>query len=120
MLLNTLLNCDTNLSAATGPMLFPVFGRGRALPPAIGEEIRSEALEAMAGFLTGPCSCQVKEMNPGYDLLLAANWLAVFEGGEVKDVTLPPVIAKARVSSDAPGKPANPPSPKPANRKSNQ
>ena len=28
----------------------------------------------MAEFLTGPCSCEVKEMNPGYDLLLAANW----------------------------------------------
>ena len=109
MLVNMLLNCDTNLSAATGPMLFPIFGRGRALPPAMGEEIRAEALEAMAGFLTGACSCQVKEMNPGYDLLLAANWNAALEGGEVKEVELPPVIGKAQISTATTSQPADPP-----------
>jgi hypothetical protein len=110
MLANMLLNCDSNLAAATGPMLFPIFGRGRALPPAMGEEIRAESLEAMAGFLTGACSCQVKEMNPGYDLLLAANWNAALEGGDLKDVELPPVIGQAQISSAATSKPQDPPS----------
>jgi hypothetical protein len=74
MLVNLLLNWSTNLTAAKETMLFPIFGRGRVVPPAIGEEIRAEAIREMAQFLTGPCSCEVKEMNPGYDLLLAANW----------------------------------------------
>ncbi|MFT5104551.1 MAG: hypothetical protein ACI9UA_000166, partial [Pseudoalteromonas tetraodonis] len=25
-------------------------------------------------FLTGACSCQVKAQNPGWDLLLSADW----------------------------------------------
>ena len=25
-------------------------------------------------FLTGPCGCEIKMMNPGVDLLMAANW----------------------------------------------
>jgi hypothetical protein len=74
MLVNLLLNWNTKLVAETEVMLFPIFGRGRVVPPAIGEEIHPEAIREMAEFLTGPCSCEVKEMNPGYDLLLSANW----------------------------------------------
>jgi hypothetical protein len=74
MLVNLLLNWNTNLVAEKEVMLFPIFGRGRVVPPAIGEQIQPEAIREMAEFLTGPCSCEVKEMNPGYDLLLSANW----------------------------------------------
>jgi hypothetical protein len=74
MLVNMLLNWNTNLVAEKEVMLFPIFGRGRVVPPATGEEIQPEAIREMAEFLTGPCSCEVKEMNPGYDLLLSANW----------------------------------------------
>ena len=74
MLVNLLLNWNTNLVAEKEAMLFPIFGRGRVVPPAIGEEIEPEAIREAAEFLTGPCSCEVKEMNPGYDLLLSANW----------------------------------------------
>ena len=74
MLANLLLNWNTNLLAEKEVMLFPIFGRGRVIPPAIGEEIQPEAIREIAEFLTGPCSCEVKEMNPGYDLLLSANW----------------------------------------------
>jgi hypothetical protein len=74
VLVNLLLNWNTNLVAEKEVMLFPIFGRGRVVPPAIGEQIQPEAIREMAEFLTGPCSCEVKEMNPGYDLLLSANW----------------------------------------------
>jgi hypothetical protein len=74
MLVNLLLNWNTNLVAEKETMLFPIFGRGRVVPPAAGEEIQPEAIREVAEFLTGPCSCEVKEMNPGYDLLLSANW----------------------------------------------
>jgi hypothetical protein len=73
-LVDFLLKAHPNLPSTTEPMLFPIFGRGRVISPAIGREIRAEALRDMGEFLTGPCSCEIKEMNPGFDLLLAANW----------------------------------------------
>ncbi len=74
VLVNLLVNWSTNLATATEGMLFPIFGRGRVVSPATGKEIRPEAIREMAEFLTGPCSCELKETNPGYDLLLTANW----------------------------------------------
>ena len=65
--------------------MFPIFGRGRVVPPATGEEIQPEAIREMAEFLTGPCSCEVKEMNPGYDLLLSADWKSLGDYGQSYD-----------------------------------
>jgi len=74
------------------PMVFPVFGRGRALWAYVGDGITEENLADAASFLVGPCSCQVKRQNPGVDLLLAADW----EGSltsliSESDVALPPL-----------------------------
>lgn len=77
VLVQLLLRCRPDLAEKKEPMLFPVFGRGRAVQPAVGAEIRPEALRDMGEFLTGACSCEVKEMNPGFDLLLKANWKAL-------------------------------------------
>lgn len=108
VLVSLLLNRDARLPATKEPMLFPVFGRGRAIPPAIGEEIRSEALREMAEFLTGPCSCQIKEMNPGYDLLLSANWNSMIGYSEVQLPDTPLVSLSqfaTSATSNAPAKP---------------
>jgi len=80
----------------------PVFGRGRALTALSGFEVSANVLSQAAAFLCGACSCEVKEMNPGKDLLLAANWEAGF------------TIAPA--SSDAPGTLSAPPSKTPPAR----
>jgi hypothetical protein len=56
------------------PIVFPVFGRGRALFALVGKGITDETTEEACSFLIGPCSCVVKEMNPGLDLLLCADW----------------------------------------------
>jgi hypothetical protein len=69
-----LLGSEGDLHAIAEPMLFPVFGRGRALYALAGNGISHETLDEAASFLIGRCSCQVKEQNPGVDLLLAANW----------------------------------------------
>ncbi len=63
-----------SLSAEKGPVALPVFGRGRALWPLSGDDIGPAAIAETAEFLVGPCSCQVKEMNPGMDLLFTADW----------------------------------------------
>ncbi|MBT3293978.1 MAG: hypothetical protein HN919_10495 [Verrucomicrobia bacterium] len=56
------------------PMVFAVYGRGRALPPLVGAGITLDNIGAITSFLTGACSCQVKSMNPGVDLLLDYDW----------------------------------------------
>lgn len=69
-----LLGSEADLAGFREPILFPVFGRGRALYALAGKGIRHETLDEAATFLIGKCSCQVKELNPGVDLLLAAHW----------------------------------------------
>lgn len=69
----------TNDEFAAQPMIFAVFGRGRALPPFIGKGISRDNLLECVYFLTGACSCTVKDQNPGMDLLFAENWWSVAE-----------------------------------------
>lgn len=69
-----LLASERDLAALKEPMVFPIFGRGRALYALVGAGIRPETIEEAASFLIGKCSCQIKERNPGVDLLLSADW----------------------------------------------
>ncbi|MHC4680903.1 MAG: hypothetical protein ACYTEK_19655, partial [Planctomycetota bacterium] len=74
-LLAMLLNSEPDLDEYAGePILFPVFGRGRALYALVGEGINTDNIREAVGFLTGPCGCEVKMLNPGVDLLMAFNW----------------------------------------------
>lgn len=70
-----LVTCGVLDDAANDePIVVPVFGRGRAMT-ALKVELIDEATTAeCSGFLCGACSCQVKQSNPGFDLLLAVNW----------------------------------------------
>lgn len=85
LLLNTLLNSEPDLSALNEPCLFPVFGRGRAFLPLVGAGISEENLRETAAFVVGACSCQVKEQNPGFDLLIAANWKTLMPWATTSD-----------------------------------
>jgi hypothetical protein len=76
-LVQMLVNCESDLPERADPMVFPVFGRGRALLPLIGAGITADNIKNSATFLTGACSCEVKELNPGFDLLLTADWDAL-------------------------------------------
>ena len=50
-----------------------VFGRGRAMPMPPSQPAET-AIADFGRFLCDACSCQVKEMNPGLDLFMTANW----------------------------------------------
>lgn len=76
-LIQMLLHSESDLAERSDPMVFPVFGRGRALLPLIGAGITADNIHDSAAFLVGACSCEVKEQNPGFDLLLAADWDAL-------------------------------------------
>ena len=75
MLLAMLLSSEPDLDEyAAEPIVFPVFGRGRALFALVGEGINSDNLREAIAFITGPCGCEIKMMNPGVDLLMSVNW----------------------------------------------
>ena len=75
MLLTLLLSSEPDLDEYSDkPVMFPVFGRGRALYALIGEGITSDNIRETIAFLVGPCGCEIKMMNPGVDILMAANW----------------------------------------------
>ncbi|MCA9126072.1 MAG: hypothetical protein KDB22_03265 [Planctomycetales bacterium] len=56
------------------PLVIPVFGRGRALEVVPADQLDTTLIADLTQFLCAACSCQVKEQNPGFDLLLSVNW----------------------------------------------
>ncbi|UCE47644.1 MAG: hypothetical protein JSW47_18850, partial [Phycisphaerales bacterium] len=75
MLLSMIMHSEPDLDDyVKEPMAIPVFGRGRALYTLVGEGINADNIRETAAFLTGPCGCEIKMMNPGVDLLMAFNW----------------------------------------------
>ncbi|HUG17957.1 MAG TPA: hypothetical protein VMM56_03205 [Planctomycetaceae bacterium] len=73
------------------PMVFPVFGRGRALYALVGDGIAADLIEEAGQFLTGACQCTVKRDNPGVDLLMNVDWNRFVEPTEALDASLPPL-----------------------------
>jgi hypothetical protein len=73
-LLAMLLGSEPDLHSVDEPVVFPIFGRSRALLPLVGGGISPRNIEGSSAFLVGACSCQVKELNPGFDLLLESDW----------------------------------------------
>ncbi|MBM3858516.1 MAG: hypothetical protein FJ395_02570 [Verrucomicrobia bacterium] len=98
---NQLVNIHPKLAEAKGPIVFPVFGRGRALCGLADKELTVENIQEIAVFLTGACSCEVKSMNPGVDLLFAADWDAALEGRAVKDPEMPPLVSLSQLAAEA-------------------
>lgn len=114
-LVSNLLGSEADLAGSTEPMLFPVFGRGRALYALVGAGINPETIDEAATFLIGRCSCQVKELNPGVDLLLTADWDSVAQTArrtETRPATAAPdtvtIRAAAETSPPSPVRPASP------------
>jgi len=73
-LLDSLLRSESDLETFDQPMAFPVLGRGRVLYALVGNGISGETIAMASNFVVGPCSCQVKNQNPGFDLMLAVDW----------------------------------------------
>ncbi|MCA9071637.1 MAG: hypothetical protein KDA84_22075, partial [Planctomycetaceae bacterium] len=102
--LNMLLDSEEGLRSAEfkdQPMTFPIFGRGRALYAVIGQGISREVIFDACRFLVGPCSCQVKNQNPGTDLLMAVNWDQQVVPQIAVDQSLPPLPVIEKVSTES-------------------
>jgi len=70
-MITMLQNSETGLE---GPVVYPIFGRGRALWAMAGKGLTPDNIGEAAMFLIGACSCEAKDLNPGLDLLFAADW----------------------------------------------
>ena len=73
-LLAMLLKSDPRLEQAKGPIFFPVFGRGRFLKGFPADALDAEEIGGVSRFLCSACSCMVKRIAPGTDLLTTADW----------------------------------------------
>ncbi|QDT42500.1 hypothetical protein Pan241w_25840 [Gimesia alba] len=83
------------------PMALPVFGRGRVLYALIGKGINAGTIEQACRDLTGPCTCQVKDQNPGTDLLMAVNWENLVTPSTEDEKELPPLTGLIGFSKDS-------------------
>ncbi len=90
-----LLHIEPELAAKKEPIAFPVYGRGRVLGAIVGKDIDQEWLTDANVFMTGACSCEVKDLNPGTDLMVAADWEALLEDRLVQDPEIPQLVSLA-------------------------
>lgn len=89
-----LLQSEEDLTTFAQPMAFPILGRGRLLFALVGEGISPDMILEACAFITGPCSCQVKDLNPGVDLLVSADWESLIDP-MVDEAMLAEVIGRA-------------------------
>jgi len=85
------------------PIAFPVFGRGIVLYALVGDGISGEVVASASKFIVGPCSCQVKEQNPGFDLLLNCDWESIV-GNTLISSPVPASDSAPRLLTIPPGK----------------
>lgn len=95
------LRIETLLKDGRKPMAFPLYGRGRVLTALCGDDIQSDWIDQVTAFLTGPCSCQVKSGNPGYDLLMTVDWYAGLANAGELEKALPPLVSPSGIASAA-------------------
>ena len=102
--------CGSEAEAAKlkEPHAFAVFGRARALPALRGKDLTTGNIAAVSAFICGACSCEVKELNPGMDLLVLADWDGLIGEVLVKDPPLPPLIGLAAFATPTPDAAAAP------------
>lgn len=84
-----LLASEPDLRSFNEPIVFPVFGQGRVLYALVGKGIKVETVDHAAQFLIGSCSCQVKEQNPGVDIIMAVDWKQMVKAQEQPGQQLP-------------------------------
>ncbi len=103
LLVNSLLRASPDLDLSLRqPIAFPVFGRGRLLASFSEKELTADNIRNVTYFITGSCSCEIKESNPGMDLLLPVDWDRYIDNLIGFDASLPPLAGYARFVPPAP------------------
>ena len=92
LLVRMLLHCEWDLEFSSEPMAFPVFGRGRVLYALVGDGIDEENIRQACSFILGACSCEVKDLCPGTDLLMSVDWEGMLAGQVLVSEEAPPLV----------------------------
>jgi hypothetical protein len=109
-LVRLLLATEPDLDKVKGPLLVPIFGRGRVLGSLSGKELNEEEIQKVAEFLCRECSCRVKDLNPGVDLLVVAEWNSLFDTIFAGKVAIPLPAEPVALSQPVLNANATPPS----------
>ena len=100
--IDVLLHSEKDLDHySSEPIAFPIYGRGRALYALVGKGITEENIREACAFLVGACSCQAKALNPGTDLLMAADWDASLVGSAEQAAGPQPLVGLGTLSKAA-------------------
>jgi len=87
------------------PAAIPIFGRGRALTVLDKASIVPDVVAEVCQFLVGPCSCEVKQLNPGVDLLMPVDWDGLITGmigmEDIVPALIVPVASTAMAAEEA-------------------
>ncbi len=105
MFVRMLLHSEPDLTTFEEPMAFPILGRGRALYALVGAGINEDNVAEACTFLVGACTCQVKQLNPGTDLLMAVDWDRRIEDKLVTELEVVPFPALAETVEAQPDLP---------------
>ena len=74
MFIRALAGPDKELAESGKGFGAVVFGRGRILGVWPTEDLDDEGIDEVSLYLLQACSCTVKNLNPGWDLLFAFDW----------------------------------------------
>jgi hypothetical protein len=108
LLVSALLKSEPDLERYGEPMAFPVFGRGRALYALVGDGIQEKNIREACQSMLAWCSCEIKALSPGTDLLISADWSRPFGGRMVTDPEIPLTGPSAFLQAREPAKTAAP------------
>lgn len=110
--ISMLRNSEQGLHAVKGTIAIPIFGRGRSYFALAGTGISPTQILSNCAFITGACSCQVKQQNPGADMLMAVNWNARVTDTAIHEKPLPELSGLGLLDNPAtPNAPINPVTP---------
>ena len=86
-----LLGTESDLSDYQVPLVFPVFGQGRSLYALVGAGINKKTIKKACRSLVDWCSCEIKALHQGVDLLFLAQWSKRAGESWIKVEGLPPL-----------------------------
>jgi hypothetical protein len=89
--IHTLIGTEFDLKQYKVPMVFPIFGQGRSLYALVGAGINGNTIEKACQSLVNWCSCEIKALHQGVDLLFWADWSKRSGGTWVQEETIPPL-----------------------------
>jgi len=102
MLIQMLMNSEPDLfDYISYPMAFPVYGRGRSLYALIGDGINERNIHLACTFVTGACSCEIKAINPGIDILMTVDWEAGIQESWIQYTELAPLVGMSQLAATA-------------------